>query len=519
MITQTPFHRSLLQLMVVTVLGAFAIGLIVPCGSSAQSTGKPVQERQETGPTATVKVQIEREGEIPQDAKSRPDATVKVKVETEATRRPPEPPVKLLPSPEKQIAPIETDEIDKAGMQLGKKIEEIGNRASYRLGNWVNAKLFYGISWLKLAFFMLSLVTVVLAGRLLKVVMHWLLRRMFARGQNTTWRPVFVEALYDPLRLCIYVYGVYAALSLLFVHFEKPIGANSLHDLAEKAADMGGGIAVIWFCYRLVRIVDLHLNKKAASADGKADGLLNVIVGRTLRLAVAGIGGILILQNLTGIEAGPLIASLGIGGFAVALAAKEPLANIFGTFTVLFDKPFKVGDQIIIEGYNGIVESVGYRSTRILTLNGHRVSVPNQKVINATLENVKERPYIRWLTTVNLPYDSPVERLDRAVEIIEDTLANHECMSQDRPAKVCFTGFGDWSLNIMICAWYHSNDWWAYHAWLHRTCREVKLRFEAEGIDFAFPTQTVQFQQDADRGDVLRRPRDKAWSFKRIASM
>ncbi len=95
--------------------------------------------------------------------------------------------------------------------------------------------------------------------------------------------------------------------------------------------------------------------------------MLVPLVGKTLRIFVAAVGAIMVLQTLTGIDVGPLIASLGIGGLALALAAKESVANFFGTLTILFDKPFQVGERILVDGYDGIVESVGFRSIRLRT--------------------------------------------------------------------------------------------------------------------------------------------------------
>ena len=99
-----------------------------------------------------------------------------------------------------------------------------------------------------------------------------------------------------------------------------------------------------------------------------------------------------------GEKVGALLASLGIGGLAVALAARDTIANFFGTLTILYDKPFQIGERIIIDNYDGVVEKVGFRSTRIRLLTGHLVTIPNEKVVNSGLENIAKRPHIRWLT-------------------------------------------------------------------------------------------------------------------------
>jgi MscS family membrane protein len=207
----------------------------------------------------------------------------------------------------------------------------------------------------------------------------------------------------------------------------------------------------------------------------------------------------IIIQNLTGLKLGPLIASLGIGGLAVALAAKESIANFFGTLTILFDKPFQVGERIVIDNYDGVVESVGFRSTSIRTLTGHLVTIPNERVVNLTLENIGRRPYIRWLTNITITYDTPPDKVEKAVKIIENILDNHEGMNKNFPPRVFFNNFDDCSVNIMVVAWYHPPNYWDFQAWIQKTCLVIMREFEKEEIEFAFPTQTVYLANDEKR--------------------
>ena len=158
--------------------------------------------------------------------------------------------------------------------------------------------------------------------------------------------------------------------------------------------------------------MDFKLKKWAASTDNAIDDVLAPLAGRTLRVFIVIIGGILIIQNLTGVKLGALLASLGIGGIAVALAAKDSIANFFGTLTILFDKPFQLGDRILIDNYDGVVEDVGFRSTRIRTLTGHLVTIPNEKAVSSGVENIGKRPHIRWLTNITITYDTPPDKVE-----------------------------------------------------------------------------------------------------------
>jgi MscS family membrane protein len=394
--------------------------------------------------------------------------------------------------------PKEPKKVDQVGQKVGQQIDDITQQASSRIGPWINAKVFAGITWLKLILCLLLLFVVLLIERIARLTIDRK-RKKEKEQEVKKIKHLILEAVAKPLSLFIWVYGVYIVLTPLFVHFQKPDGTNLVHSVAQKTADLGAAVALVWFIFKLVSVVDFHLKKWAASTDSTIDDVLAPLFGKTLRVFIVIIGGILIIQNLTGVKIGPLLASLGIGGIAVALAAKDSIANFFGTLTILFDKPFQVGERVIIDNYDGVVEDVGFRSTRIRTLTGHLVTIPNEKVVNSGLENISKRPHIRWLTNITIIYDTPPDRVEKAVSIIKEILDNHEGMHPDFPPRVYFNGFNDWSLNIMVIAWYHPANYWDMQEWLQRTCLEILRRFNDEGIDFAFPSRTLYLANDDNR--------------------
>jgi MscS family membrane protein len=396
----------------------------------------------------------------------------------------------------RRAAPTQPGRLDKTGDILGRQVDDLAEKASGRLGGWVNIKLFSGITWLKLIVSLLMLFVVVVVERLARAFFDRRVKTATEGTQPKKARDYVIRALGKPLRLFIWVYGVYFALTPLFVHFRLPDGSNLVYDIARKAADLGAAVAIVWFVFRLVDMVDLSLRRWAASTDSTIDDMLAPLLGKTLRVFIIVIGAILIIQNLTGMKIGPLLASLGVGGIAVALAAKDSIANFFGTLTILFDKPFQVGQRVVIDSTDGTVEDVGFRSTRIRTLTGHLVTIPNEKLVNTPIENIGERPNIRWLTNITIAYDTPPEKIEKAVAILREILADHEGMHPDHVPRVYFNGFNDWSLNILMLAWYHPPDYWAMQAWQQRTCLEILRRFSAEGIAFAFPSQTVYVAND-----------------------
>jgi MscS family membrane protein len=402
---------------------------------------------------------------------------------------------KTSPGPERDTTSV----IGEAGEKMGKGIDRLSQKASVRMGSWIDAKVFAGISWLKTIICLFLLFAVLLGERIVRWVLNAQLRKVAPTEDAISWKKIVLSAFTKPLSLFIWAYGTYWALSPLFAHFQTPEATNVVQLVARKAANIAGAFAIIWFIYRLIDIVDVHLKKWAESTESTIDDILAPLVGRTLRVFIIVVGGIVLIQNLTGVKIGPLLASLGVGGLAVALAAREPIANFFGTLTILFDKPFQVGERIVVGDYDGIVESVGFRSSRIRTLTGHLVSIPNEKLVNCNVENITQRPHIRWLTNIGITYDTPPEKTEKAVQIIQGILENHEGMKEDFPPRAFFNGFNDWSLNILVMAWYHPPDYWACQAWLQRTCLEIMRQFKVEGIDFAFPSQTVYVANDEKR--------------------
>lgn len=402
-------------------------------------------------------------------------------------------PADFIPSPDTTPSPVSTEALDQAGKKLGKKIDEVGRGASRTFGRWINAKAFLDITWLKLIVCLLLLLLVLVVERIVSHVIRMRIQyppEAIAPYEGN-WIQLSLDALSRPLSLFIRVYGIYWAVSPLLSHLEWSAGRNYVHVVASGAANLGGTIALFWFIYRLMNVVDIRIRRWSTATRSSINDMLVPLVGKSLRIFIIVIGAIMIIQNMTGIDFGPIIASLGIGGLAFALAGKDSVANFLGSLTILMDKPFQIGDRVLIADSDGVVEQVGFRSTRLRTLAGNVVYIPNEKIINSTLENIGQRPHIRWHTNLTLVYGTSPEKMERAVEILHEILDNHEGMRPDFPPRIHFNGFNDWSLNVSVYAWYHPPNFWAYQDWLQGVCLQIMRRFEEEGIEFAFPTQTL----------------------------
>jgi MscS family membrane protein len=224
------------------------------------------------------------------------------------------------------------------------------------------------------------------------------------------------------------------------------------------------------------------LSKESAMMDQ-----FGPILRKGLRSAVWALGVIMALKN-AGQDVGALLAGVGIGGLALAMAAKDFVSNIFGGITVFVDKPFRVGDRIQISGYDGNIEEIGIRSTRLRTLSGRVVVIPNFKFTDTFLENVTNEPSRKVGLTLGLTYDTTPEQVQEGIDILKAIIAERS-ETLDPDPTIWFSSFGDFSLNIDVIYFINKNGHWAYSP--GEVNLEILKRFNAAGLNFAFPTQTL----------------------------
>jgi MscS family membrane protein len=165
---------------------------------------------------------------------------------------------------------------------------------------------------------------------------------------------------------------------------------------------------------------------------------------------------------------------------------------MFGAVAVLLDKPFRVGDRIVLDSVEGVVETIGFRSTRVRNLDGHLVTIPNKTVGNATITNISERPSIRTVMNIGITYDAQPAKVQRAVEILNEVCRAHP---KTREVTVGFNRFAESALNIQVIHWWNGTDGPEHLAGMQELNLAIKERFDAAGIDFAFPTQTIHLRQ------------------------
>ncbi|MFT5430546.1 MAG: MscS family membrane protein, partial [Myxococcota bacterium] len=275
-----------------------------------------------------------------------------------------------------------------------------------------------------------------------------------------------------------------------FPLLQFPVGANTVVVLAARVL---AAFSIVWLGFRLTDVLGKILQDRAEATESKLDDQLVPLVLKTIKIVLFIIGGLFILQNLR-IDVGSLLAGLGIGGLAFALAAKDTVANLFGSFTIFVDKPFQIGDWIKIGSeVEGTVEEVGFRTSRVRTFHNSLISIPNSLITNSAVDNIGVRKYRRYKSVLGLAYDTSPERVQAFCEGVRAIIQATPGMRQDF-YLVEFQGFGASSLEILLYTFMDVPDWNAElraRTNLNLSILELAGRL---GVSFAFPTQTLHIE-------------------------
>ena len=250
----------------------------------------------------------------------------------------------------------------------------------------------------------------------------------------------------------------------------------------------------------LVKLVDVFiafLRPRVAESESRLDDQLLPVLSGALKAFILVIVAVLILQN-SGYNVSGLLAGLGLGGLAVALALQPTLANVFAAITLFVDRPFHVGDGVSVAGVSGSIESIGLRSTRMRTPEGTLVTLPNSTIVNAHIDNLQVRPTRRTNFTIGVTYDTSSEKLKKSVAILRDVMDQH---AGTETSRAHFKSYGESALILDVAHWCKYLDYSEYLSCIEEINFEIKRRFEDEDIEMAYPTQTVHLINKAASED------------------
>ena len=329
----------------------------------------------------------------------------------------------------------------------------------------------------------------VLATLVVAKIIEWLVSvklEALADKSSTALDDVLVETLGRPVYLGVILFGVRYAIELLGV-------PESAQATIQKALVVALTMLGAWTLNRLISQVQQRVVMPwVAASESKLDDQIVPIVEKTLRIAVWTFALLIGFSNL-GVDVVSLLAGLGIGGVAVALAAQDTLANMFGSVTIFTDQPFQVGDLIEVDGHKGVVTEVGLRTCRIRTMAGERVRIPNKDIAAKPVVNHTIDGAWRYEGAVRMTHRASPEQVEQALAALQEIVDGHE--NTTRAGRVYFRLLGESALELAYVFFVTQPAPHRYRQTLSEVNLAIVQRFAKEGWPLAFPGLSLYVEQ------------------------
>ena len=334
--------------------------------------------------------------------------------------------------------------------------------------------------------FFLFLILGVLLTKIYLYIIKRYLRNLVNKSQ-IKFDDILLDAAEYPGMILIFTACVYLGLKFLTL----PSNIQVLLDNAVKVIVI---LCFTWFAVNLLDdIVEYYIQPVVEESETKFDDQLLSPLRKLLKIIVVILGVLTALKTI-GYDITALLAGLGIGGLAVALAAQDTIKNFIAGILIFVDKPFRIKDWIKFEGGEGIVEDIGVRSTKIRTFNDSLIVVPNTNLVNANIENFSAMRKRRVLIYIGLTYDTPVEKIERAKEILREIIEGHPGTLP--PVRITFHRFNTYSLDLRVEYFIRNFGFDYYLNTVDEINLKIKEAFDREGIEMAFPTEVVYVKMD-----------------------
>ncbi len=321
-----------------------------------------------------------------------------------------------------------------------------------------------------------------LLQRILPPFFNRLLHRL-AQKTRTKIDDLIIDELRNPFRFLIIMIG----LRIFFQVILKEVG------FIQHLLSAGMIVFVFWVFYAVVPAFRETLYYYSKGNEHLSFELADFLV-KVIRFLIIFLGLVALLYSF-GVNVTGFFASLGIGGLALALAAKDTAANMFGSIAILLDKSVKVGDWVLVDGIEGVVEDVGMRTTKIRTFEKSLVAIPNSTVATSPIENYSRRGIRRIKMTIGLTYGTTKDQIKAVVNDLRESIASHPDVAQNQTQIVHFRDFNASDLGILIYCYVRTTDWKSYldiRQDINLTIMEVVQR---HGTSFAFPSQSIYIEQ------------------------
>ena len=305
----------------------------------------------------------------------------------------------------------------------------------------------------------------------------------FAQKSSTDIDEIIIREMRKPIRFLFIIIGLDLFFLLTFID-------NGFTHLLLSSLLI---IDLYWFFYATTPAIGkalYDLSRKNSHFSYE----LSAFIVRILRLLIISLAFITLLYNF-GVNVTAFLASLGLGGLAFALAARDTAANIFGSIALMLDQSISVGEWIKVNGVEGTVEDIGMRTTKIRTFEKSLVTVPNSIVANSNIENFSRRGVRRIKMVIGLTYDTPATSVKAIVEDLERMLREHPGIAKDQTTLVKFDRFEDSYLGIFFYTFTNTSDWKSYLQIREDIHLKIMEIVEANGSSFAFPSQSLYLEK------------------------
>jgi len=366
-------------------------------------------------------------------------------------------------------------------------------------GNTVKAyALFVGIILLGLLF-----------KRFVSRFLSQLLFKLFRRFADEVKMETFISLLLKPFEFFITLTSLYLAINQLrhplevaIFHYSKLEGkVKVLHEFTlgeflDKAFLFLIILSFFWIILRIVDFVAHVFMYRAIKSENKADDQLVPFLKELFKFIIYFIGFFVLLGYVFEVNALSLITGLGIGGIAIALAAKESLENLIGSFTIFIDKPFTVGDLVKVDGVEGTIEKVGFRSTVLRSTDKTTIIIPNRAMIDGVLENLTRRNYRRVKFNIGITYETDSVMIKNIINEINDFLSQNPHTTDN---SVTFDSFADSALNIQVLYLVENIEFNNYLKVKEEVNFKIIEIVQKHGSDFAYPTQRTVIADGAKK--------------------
>ncbi|MDB5121360.1 MAG: mechanosensitive ion channel protein MscS [Sphingobacteriales bacterium] len=368
--------------------------------------------------------------------------------------------------------------------------------------------LFLGNTLRNYLLFVIILCLGLLLKRIFSKLLSKLLYKLFNKLGNFHGE-VFAELLITPIEILLFFIVIYLAINQLDYPLQQVIfsrqdttakGVVSIYQVTiiqvlDKIFLFFFISTIFWIGLRIIDFVAHVFFQRASLTESKSDAQMVPFAKELGKIVTIIIGVFVIMGAVFNLNVATIVAGLGIGGIAVALAAQDTLQNLLGSFTIFADKPFVVGDLVRVDKYEGTIEKVGFRSTLLRTLDKTMVIIPNKKMIDSPVENLTLRNLRRIKFNIGLKYDTPSTTISKISSEITEYVNKHSSTSND--TLVTFDSFGDSSVNLQVQYFIEQTEYTDYMKVKEEINYQIMEIVMRNGAGFAYPSQTVYHQYPA----------------------